>query len=351
LCWVDGGRCGKFVYLLSILNNLSLPVNILKHIIKYAVIYSVVFVFIDNIKLFYCSNTILISSIVSLVVYLLIVVKNLTLSFPSNWYNTVVGVVFISFLFLPLAQYTFNIVPETELTSQFNEKRELEGNPEFDKLEITDFPIKITAYFNDHFKLRKWFIAWNNYVKVKYLKVSPISNVSLGKGDWMFFTVPGVQESHEGIKKYTEEELKAITSNLIQRNNYLKEKGIKYYIAIAPDKYSIYPEKLPMNLKYSRVTQTDQLIQYLSENSEVNIIDLRANIADSKEIGQLFYKTDSHWNHNGAFIGAKTVLKRIKKDFPAIPTFKRGDYDVSEEVKKEQLEKLENISIQKSTNS
>jgi hypothetical protein len=52
------------------------------------------------------------------------------------------------------------------------------------------------------------------------------------------------------------------------------------------------------------------------KNSEVPVLDLRPTLLQAKQQGQLFYKTDTHWNDFGAAISQYEILRAIQKFYP-----------------------------------
>lgn len=42
----------------------------------------------------------------------------------------------------------------------------------------------------------------------------------------------------------------------------------------------------------------------------------------------LYYKTGTHWNHWGAYIGYLDLFRRIKKDFPSLKIMQESDFNI-----------------------
>jgi hypothetical protein len=100
--------------------------------------------------------------------------------------------------------------------------------------------------------------------------------------------------------------------------NWLSNKGIEYVYVIAPNKHTIYFEKLPKYItKLNRESATDQLLRYLQKNTDVMVVDLRKTLLDEKNKHQVYFKTDTHWNHYGANVAQFKIMSKIKPLFPA----------------------------------
>ena len=71
----------------------------------------------------------------------------------------------------------------------------------------------------------------------------------------------------------------------------VEQKNIEYYYLIAPNKHSIYFDKMPSYLtKKNQESATDQLVQYLRKNTDVNAIELKGALLLKKQTQQLYYK-------------------------------------------------------------
>ncbi|MDL2215298.1 hypothetical protein LJC00_03825, partial [Dysgonomonas sp. OttesenSCG-928-M03] len=88
--------------------------------------------------------------------------------------------------------------------------------------------------------------------------------------------------------------------------------NIDLYIAVGPDKASIYPDQLP--IKPLDVGKTKRIIkEKLKQKDDICIIDMSDYFSFSKDSNLFYYKTDSHWNNNGAYWGTLRLLDEIRK--------------------------------------
>lgn len=189
--------------------------------------------------------------------------------------------------------------------------------------DIQKFPKSFDSYYLDHFGLRDWLIK--NYKMAKYnLGDSPSNDVTLGKEGWMF--LGSIKNNYNNYADpmgdvrnknlFTENQLKTFAINMSFLNDWLQKKGIKYFFVIAPNKHTIYFDKLPGYItKEKTYSSTDQLVEYLKKNTDISVIDLRKNLLEAKKDNQLYLKTDTHWNHNAANIAQYEIMMEIKKFF------------------------------------
>lgn len=125
-----------------------------------------------------------------------------------------------------------------------------------------------------------------------------------------------------GYWKYTKEQLKAITDNLLVTKRALERQGIEFVLFIAPNKETIYPEKLPDYYEFQdEESSTEQLIKYLRENTDIRIVYPYKELIKAKENRPdltLYRQTDTHWNKAGAYIGAVSLAEELGVTMPGI---------------------------------
>ncbi len=65
-----------------------------------------------------------------------------------------------------------------------------------------------------------------------------------------------------------------------------------------------------------------QLLEYLKQNTDLDIIDVETPIQDAKAKYKksIYYSNDSHWTQFGAYFAYETIINYIHKDFPNMPS-------------------------------
>ena len=125
---------------------------------------------------------------------------------------------------------------------------------------------------------------------------------------------------------------KKIINGLKAFNKFCAKNHIKFYPVIMPRKESVYPPDLVINNKNKEIKES---VRYVSNQSGVKIIfTLDEILAQKAKIPyMLYHKTDHHATMDGAYIGYKTLMKELKKDFPQIKIIPLEDFDYSENKK------------------
>ena len=138
------------------------------------------------------------------------------------------------------------------------------------------------------------------------------TQVLLGKDNWLFYKTE--MDGHPlwdymGINHFTEEELAAIAANLVNMRDGFKELGVDFYVTALPNKEIIYEEYMPDTVaRVNEVSRAEQLADYIWDNTDLVYVYPKQALLDAKEEGQIYYKTDTHWNQKGAFVGMQELL-------------------------------------------
>ena len=102
----------------------------------------------------------------------------------------IIPVLFIVFLVIPFIN---NYIPIIKV-NKLNEKRVLSEKPEFDISHLDPFPKKYEKYYNDHFKMKGYFVERYNYLQWKFAGISPKpGTVVAGKNEYLYYNNESIQ--------------------------------------------------------------------------------------------------------------------------------------------------------------
>ena len=177
----------------------------------------------------------------------------------------------------------------------------------------------LESYFNDHFGFRKRLIRWNNHWKAQLFHESSGAKVLIGRDGWLFYLGNRMIDNWRGVARWRPEDLENWKRLLEMRRDWLKERGCKYLFVVAPDKQSVYPEDLPDWFgKRAEPSKVEQFVEYIRAHSTVQVLDLRKALTDAKSIRADYFKTDTHWNQFGAFVGCRAVIQALARQLPSL---------------------------------
>ena len=218
-------------------------------------------------------------------------------------------------------------VIQQDMASSGVEKRNLATLPAFPQSieELKKYPAEFNLYYSDHFGLRERLTR--RYFKLfsKLGNQSSIEHVTIGKDGWLF--LGSIKPGYTGygdpigdainVNLFSQMELEQFASSIMAIKNWLRDRGIEYIYVIAPNKHTIYFDKLPDHItKQNKFSATDQLVDYLRANTDVTVIDLRKALLEEKKNKQVYLKSDTHWNHYGANVAQFNIMKKINEIFP-----------------------------------
>ena len=311
------------IFLLFIL--LILLFAIFVYISDLFVLFLFIFLILFNISV----NVIFIVFI--LLVLLLFIRKSKSLSNIKMYY--IIIVVFTIFLILPSIVYSIfgNYFDKTNYENRLKAEK-----PSLDIMKLDEYPKLYESYFNDYIAFRNELIQkkvyfdlvlFNNFVNTRHTLI--------GKEDWLFMKWNPIVEQYIGKYMFTDNELEIAKQNLIDFRDKLRDKNIDLVVMIIPEKSMVYDNYLPdyiQKMKYS-TNITDQLIQYINNNTDIKIVYPRDELIKYRDKYQLYYKYDDHWNNLGGYIGYSELMKSININLLSIDkfdTYKTGYDDINE---------------------
>ena len=241
----------------------------------------------------------------------------------------------LNFMILFLMVILYPVIDRvTGLSSgvESHEKRALAKMPDYATSEDVETYISgVDKYYTDNFGGRNLFIKTFCWIKLHLFGSSPFpEQVVIGQDGWTFLgqSKSSIYSEHQGVRVYNKKLLARSKQNILDNRNWLTSRGIGYYLFVAPDKYSIYPEKLPAHFdaRHNHLN-LDRFIK--SMKPELDVIDVRNELIAGKEKMPTYGRTDSHWTQYGAFLGYRKLIQTMNQDYPAIGRPKRlSEYTV-----------------------
>jgi alginate O-acetyltransferase complex protein AlgJ len=240
-------------------------------------------------------------------------------SAQNNWLTIAL---FSVMLLTPLLAQTLGVTSVIR-----GENRTLSAFPVVRNLsDLKRLPRQLDSYVDDRFGLRAQFVHLDSLIRYQ-LGVSSADDVVIGKDGWLFYTADDILGEHTGTDIFTPAELEDWVQMMEADRDWLAQRGIAFYILIAPEKNTIYPEMLP-DYPRGKVTRIDQLAARL-QHSGLEFIDPRQELFRAKAAGRMVYFAgDTHWLEPGAFVAYGMLMKHIRKRFPTVAPLDWDDYSI-----------------------
>ena len=183
-----------------------------------------------------------------------------------------------------------------EVLTRMPELKDAEGNWN------TDYLTGLKDYAEDHFFLRQSMISAWSALNVELLRTSISDSVILGRDGWLYYE--GSLNDYTGAELLSDRDIWSAARNLALMKEYAESQGARFLFTIAPNKNSLYPERMPSFTVFSGERNAVRLAAALEEQG-VAYLDLFSVIGG--EADTLYFTQDSHWNSKGAALGADAI--------------------------------------------
>ena len=152
-----------------------------------------------------------------------------------------------------------------------------------------------------------------------------INLVIQGKEDWFFYAGEDSIIDSLGVEPFTEEQHANILEKLIKVRNKFTKENRNFVLFIPPNKERVYSEYVPD--QYKNITGTsrvEELVKYIRKNSDINVVYPRKELMDTKPICDVYYKSDTHWNMVGGYVGAQALIDALMGSLEPL-TFQKSE--------------------------
>ncbi len=184
----------------------------------------------------------------------------------------------------------------------------------------TAFPPAFERAFADRFGGRDMLIRLHHASLLEFFGVSALTTVMPGRDGWYYWLGEdglSLDRHYRGVADFPQADVDATVAELIRRRDWLAARGIAYVVAIVPEKFTIYPEFLPAWVTRLQVPSPyDRVTAAMGADGRVTFIDLRPALRGAKARDRVYFKTDSHWNYNGAMVGYEAIMRDVQRLLP-----------------------------------
>ncbi len=196
------------------------------------------------------------------------------------------------------------------------EKRPLANFPKIETVaNVKGYITQLDIYYQDHFGLREWMTHRYQQEVRKRFGESGNPLVVEGKAGWLFFAVDGVLEDLQGKLRFSDEEVNRLCRGLQAKHDWFAKQGILYIPFVAPNKQSIYENKLKDSYRVLKGAET-RFEQVLNACGNGLLYDLRPELKKQSKNERVYAKTDTHWNGKGALLAYYYLMGEVQKTFP-----------------------------------
>jgi hypothetical protein len=210
------------------------------------------------------------------------------------------------------------------------EKRKLANVPHFPGSfgDWKRFPKAFDAFATDRFGFRPQLLDGYKWIIAGVFHDSIAPRALVGRKGWLFVTGSGSLDDMRGASAYTDAELLNAVQQINARGELLAVQRIPFVFLVFPDKHTVYPQFLPHGL-YAGFDhrRLNALGKAMADTGHGYYVDTsKALLADSRHSPfQMYYKSDTHWNPWGAYLGYRAWVAADGKRLGLKPVEYRFD--------------------------
>ena len=162
--------------------------------------------------------------------------------------------------------------------------------------------------------LFKSFVSWPLYFVG--VSIDP-SQAVIGKQGWIFLGdahALTLSEERSRTPESNAEFFRGLDETIKGLSDFFSKMGVSHTVLlIGPNKSSIYPENLP---DWARLPKE----RYAPHNSYRQVVNPESLLIEAKKrfSTPLYFRTDTHWNANGAGIAFRALVERLKQLDPLL---------------------------------
>ena len=184
--------------------------------------------------------------------------------------------------------------------------------------------------FNRAFGFRASLIRLNATLRMGLFGVSPNKDVLPGREGWYFLSRHEgrrlLRESHQTESAFQEFQIRR--NELEKAMSFCRGQGVELLVAIAPSKASLYSDYLPLRYRSSQLLSAGETFKgSLSADARQSVLLFSHALEEAKAMGQLYHKTDTHWNPLGAWVASKRLTEVLNREtslqLPELPVPER----------------------------
>lgn len=169
---------------------------------------------------------------------------------------------------------------------------------------LSDF----SDYIADRFAFRQELVTVWSWINAAVFHSSVEDQVVLGSDGWLYYSE--TLDDYIGIGM-DDAELEYAARNLYLMQEYAENQGARFVFTAAPNKNSLYPENMPSGYPNGHDASNGAKLPFYLDKYGVNYSDL-FSVFQGEDI--LYFRTDSHWNGQGAALAADSILSGLGID-------------------------------------
>lgn len=180
----------------------------------------------------------------------------------------------------------------------------------FDAVRHPELYARAERLFNRHFPFREGLRRSKALIDYHVFRSSPIPDVYVGLDGWLSYRDELPDFAKDGCGKT--QAMGALARELHELEELVGASGRTFVFTVAPNKSTIYPEYVGLSRSAICGASGYELLLKAFEDSPVRrFVRLDGRLLEAKATRQVYYKTDTHWNDEGALLVARALLEYL----------------------------------------
>ena len=138
-----------------------------------------------------------------------------------------------------------------------------------------------------------------------------------GRGDWLFYSGELCTPYFTGTNLLSEETEQDWLKKLSALQEYCEERGIRFLVAVAPNKEQVYPEYVPNYYIETADKRENRVERFLQENG-ISFRYLLNDLIEAKPLYECYMRQDTHWNNAGAYAAFHAIMGEFGIEVPKL---------------------------------
>ena len=141
-----------------------------------------------------------------------------------------------------------------------------------------------------------------------------LGKVLVGRDGWLFLQGDSNDAigQHTGRVRYSAADKEELRALFERRVAVAREAGAIWLTAVVPDKEILYSEQLPASIVPLPRRPVHDYLE-IAHGAAAEAVYLYEALAAAKDDGELYLRTDTHWNHRGAYVAYLAICRELER--------------------------------------
>jgi len=179
----------------------------------------------------------------------------------------------------------------------------------------------ISAYVNDNFGGRVPAVRLRNKLSFKLGMGSDLVIQGRTPG-WYFFDEIVVWESYQGRMVFDDKDVEKWVRSVARLQKKVTNEGAVFAAIIPPDKARIYSEHAPSQYGLPGTNRFISSLYAHPDSRASGLLNVEKHMFDAKQNGLVYFRTDTHWTHRGAYQAYLKVMDGFSQSGGSFPVIR-----------------------------